>query len=371
MATDVPPPVSPVDEPRAVRTGEELDTAALAAWAEEHAPGLRGPVTALQFPKGHSNLTYLVRFGDTEVVLRRPPFGAQIRTAHDMGREYRVLSALAPHWGRAPRPIARCDDPGVIGAPFYLMERVRGVILRGPQPPRGLALDRDAQRRLSERLVDTLAELHAVQPAAVGLGDFGRPEGYVERQVRGWTERYERARTDDVPEFDEAARWLARNLPPDPPGGTGAALVHNDFKYDNLVLDPADPTRILAVLDWEMATVADPLMDLGTSLGYWIDPADPDEAQLIAQGPTLRPGNLSRREVVERYAAVSGRDVSNIVFYYAYGLFKIAVIAQQIYKRFVEGHTKDPRFAGLLFAVQVVSRAAVRAIERGRIHDLG
>jgi aminoglycoside phosphotransferase (APT) family kinase protein len=319
-----------------------------------------------QFPKGHSNLTYLLTFDNREVVLRRPPLGAAIATAHDMGREYAVLRGLAAHWPKAPRALAHCADPAVIGAPFYLMERRRGLILRGPTLPPGLHLPRDGGRRLSERFVDTLVELHALDPSWLGLDGFGRPAGYVARQVKGWTERFERAKTDPVPEFDQAARWLAAHQPRE----AGAALIHNDFKYDNLVLDPNDPTRVGAVLDWEMATIADPLMDLGTSLAYWIDPNDPDEAQLIAQGPTLLPGTLSRREVVHRYELATGRDVSQIVFYYVYGLVKVAVIAQQIYKRFQEGHTKDPRFAGLLFAVQVVSRAACRAAERGRIHDL-
>jgi len=360
-------PASAIDEPRDVRAGEELDLPALRAWLATHCPELRGDPTVQQFPKGHSNLTYLLRFQNREVVLRRPPVGAQVRTAHDMGREYRVLRALAAHWPKAPRALVHCEDPGVIGAPFYLMERRRGLILRGATPPVGVYLPRDAMRRLSERFVDTLVELHALDPAWLGLDGFGKPDGYIERQVTGWRERFERAKTDEIPEFDYAARWLATHRP----HGTGAALVHNDFKYDNLVLDPSDPTRVVAVLDWEMATLADPLMDLGTSLAYWIDPDDPDEAKLIAQGPTLVPGNLTRREVVHRYELATHRDLSHIVFYYVYGLVKVAVIAQQLYKRFVEGHTKDPRFAGLLFAVQVVSRGACRAIDRGRIHGLG
>ena len=363
-----------IDEARDIRAGEEFDHATLERYLRAALPGVTGPLSVAQFRRGHSNLTYLLRVGDRELVLRRPPIGAAIRTAHDMGREYRILSALQGVYPRAPRPFAYCEDPDVLGAPFYVMERVKGVILRGSQLPRGVRLDPATMRRLCEALVDNLAALHAVDVTAGGLAEIGRPDGYVERQVRGWTQRYAASRTDDVPEFDAAAAWLAENMPTGTATGAlahgGVALVHNDYKYDNLVLDPDDLTTILAVLDWEMATVADPLMDLGTSLGYWVDPEDPDEVKIIAQGPTLTPGNLSRREVVERYAQASGRDVSGIVFYFVYGLFKIAVIAQQIYKRFREGHTKDPRFAGLLFAVQVVSRAAVRAIERGRIHDL-
>jgi aminoglycoside phosphotransferase (APT) family kinase protein len=361
------PTKPPIDEPRAVRAGEELPAAALAAWLAPRVPGLAPPLTVEQFPSGHSNLTYLLRAGDRELVLRRPPFGAAIKTAHDMGREVRILSALAPVYPQAPRPLAACDDPGVIGAPFYVMERVRGVILRGPRPQAAAGLGPGVMRRLSTALVDTLVELHAVDAAAVGLADLGRPEGYVARQVGGWTERYLRAKTDEVPEVEAAAAWLAAHLPPE----SGAALIHNDFKYDNVVLDPADPTRIIAILDWEMATLGDPLMDLGTTLGYWIDPDDPPEHRLLPFGPTLLPGNLDRTEVVARYAERSGRPVGDVLFYYVFALLKIAVIAQQIYQRYREGHSHDPRFAAMIVGVRVLGQTAARALERGRIDRLG
>jgi aminoglycoside phosphotransferase (APT) family kinase protein len=221
-------------------------------------------------------------------------------------------------------------------------------------------------RRLSQALIDGLSELHAVDVKAAGLADYGRPEGYVERQVTGWTERYFKAKTDEVPEVEEAAAWLAQNLQPE----RGAALIHGDFKYDNLVLDPGDLTSIIAVLDWEMATVGDPLMDLGVTLGYWIDPTDPEEHRMLPFGPTLLPGNLTRMELVERYAKKSGLEVGKILFHYVYALFKIAVIAQQIYKRFKEGHTKDPRFAMMIMGVQILGKTATRAIEKDRIYDL-
>ena len=357
---------APLDAARPIRPGEEIPADRLALWLEEHLPGTSGPIEIEQFPGGHSNLTYLVRAGDREMVLRRPPFGSKVKTAHDMGREFRVLSRLHAVYPRAPRAFLHCDDPSVIGAPFYLMDRVRGVILRHQRPPEGMELPPETMRAVSEATVDGLADLHAVDFEAVGLGDFGRPEGYVRRQVEGWGERWRNARTDEVPGVDLAAGWLVEH----PPAESGAALIHNDYKYDNLVLDGQDLPRILAVLDWEMSTVGDPLMDLGTSLGYWIDADDHPGLRLLPAGPTALPGNLSRIEVAERYAVRTGRDVSRIVFYYVYGLFKIAVIAQQIYYRYKQGLTKDERFAGLLDAVRILGRTASRAIEQGRIDRL-
>ncbi|HSF38811.1 MAG TPA: phosphotransferase family protein, partial [Thermoanaerobaculia bacterium] len=349
---------TPLDDTRPVRPGEELPAAQLALWLEERLPGTSGPLEIEQFPGGHSNLTYLLRFADRELVLRRPPFGSKVKTAHDMGREHRILSRLYAAYPKAPRALLHCDDLSVIGAPFYVMERVRGVVLRHQKPPAGVDLPPERMRALSEAAVDGLADLHAVDYQAAGLGDLGRPEGYVARQVEGWTGRWVNARTDDVPDVDRAAAWLAENRPPE----TGAALIHNDYKYDNLVLHPEDLSRVVAVLDWEMATVADPLMDLGTSLGYWIDPDDAPALRLLPAGPTTLPGNLRRSEVVERYAARSGRDVSNILFYYVYGLFKIAVIAQQIYYRYQQGLTHDERFARMIDGVRILGRTAAQAL---------
>jgi aminoglycoside phosphotransferase (APT) family kinase protein len=356
---------SPLDATRPVRPGEEIDDAALGTWLAERLPE-SGPVTIEQFPGGHSNLTYLIRVGGRELVLRRPPFGSKVKTAHDMGREFRVLSRLWSVYPKAPRAILHCDDPEVIGAPFYVMERVRGIILRHQKAPAGVDLHPEVMRRLSEAAVDGLAELHAVDYEAAGLGDLGRPAGYVERQVSGWTERWRGSRTDDVPDVDRAAAWLAGHLPPE----TGAALLHNDYKYDNLVLAP-DLGSIAAVLDWEMATVGDPLMDLGTSLGYWIDPDDDPALRTLPAGPTTLPGNLGRAGVVERYAAASSRDVSGILFYYVFGLLKIAVIAQQIYYRYKQGLTRDERFAAMIGAVRLLGRTAAQAIDQGRIDRLG
>ena len=352
-----------LDGARPPRPGEELDAAALAAWLAERVPETAGqPIAIEQFPGGHSNLTYLVRIGERELVLRRPPVGSKVKSAHDMGREVKVLSRLAPAWPPAPRPLAECDDPSVLGAPFYLMERKRGLILRRELPP-GFAIDPTTARRLSEALAGGLAELHAIDFAAIGLGELGRPDGYVERQVRGWTERYAGSRTDDLPVVDRVAGWLAARIPTSPP----PALLHNDYKYDNLVLDPADPARIVGVLDWEMATIGDPLMDLGTSLAYWVEAGDPPGMIAMRFGPTTQPGMMTRAELAALYAARTGRPLDHIVFYYAFGLFKTAVVAQQIYWRWKQGLTRDPRFEPFLLAVAALCDQASAAIDRGSL----
>jgi aminoglycoside phosphotransferase (APT) family kinase protein len=344
-----------------VRAGEELDTAKLESYLRAQLPDAAGPLIVEQFPQGYSNLTYLLRLGGQEMVLRRPPFGTQVKTAHDMGREYRVLSGLHHVYGPAPRPLLFCEDTGVIGAPFYVMERRRGIVLRKTLPP-GLALDAETTRRLCESFIDNLARLHDLDYAAAGLGDVGKPQGYVERQVTGWTKRYRDAQTDDVPAMDHIAAWLVQHRPKE----SGAALIHNDYKYDNLVLDPDDVTRIVAVLDWEMCTIGDPLMDLGTTLGYWIEATDSTALRSLAFGPTMLPGSLTRRGLMERYAQQTGRDVSDMLFYYCFALLKLAVIVQQIYYRYAKGHTRDERFATLNQAVAVLGQTAVRAAERGR-----
>lgn len=356
----------PTDRPGQIRPGEELPIEPLTRFLTAQIPGASATLEILQFPRGYSNLTYLVRSGTRDLVLRRPPFGAAIKTAHDMGREYRILSRLADVYPRVPRPLACCDDESVLGAPFYVMERVSGVILRAAIPD-GLELAPQTLRRLSTAFIENLADIHAIDYAGCGLGDLGRPEGYVSRQIDGWTRRYQNARTDDVAEIERTAVWLAGHVVAE----SGAALIHNDYKYDNLVLDPADVTRITAVLDWEMATIGDPLMDLGTTLAYWADPGDPLEWRRQQFGLTTLPGNLDREELVHQYATSVGRDVADLVFHYVYGLFKIAVIVQQIYRRYRLGFTSDARFGGLAEVVRSCGTMAVRAIERDRIDRLG
>jgi len=347
------------DQPRSVRPGEDLDREALARFFAKALPHATGPVTVEQFPRGFSNLTYLVHAGKTQLVLRRPPFGAMVKGGHDMVREYRLLAALAPHYPLSPRPVALCEDPAVLGAPFYLMERAHGVIVRTGTVD---GIDAGSLGAMTEALARALAALHAIDVRDPAFASFGKPEGYIERQVRGWTERFAAARTQSQPELEASFTWLADRLP----APTGVALVHNDFKIDNVMFDPHEPARIRAVLDWEMATVGDPLLDLGTTLGYWID-ADEPELRPFAFVPTDRPGALTRAAFAQAYCAARGAEPGDLVYAYVFGLCKIAVIAQQIYARYVHGHTTDERFAALGDVVTALGRASERARQRGTL----
>lgn len=354
--------MSTIDQSAPVRAGEELDAARLEEFLRTTFPQGSGPLVIEQFRQGHSNLTYFVRFGSRELVLRRPPFGSKVATAHDMGREYRVLSRLHGRFAPAPEVYAFCEDPHVLGAPFYLMERRVGTILR-KDLPESIALPPPTAERMCRSFIDTLADLHAVDYEAAGLADLGKPQGYLQRQVSGWAKRYEGSRTDDIPEVEPVVRWLGQHTPRE----SGAAIIHNDYKFDNVILDADDWTRIVAVLDWEMCTLGDPLADLGTAISYWIDPDDPPEMQLIRWGPTTWPGMLSRRQLVEHYAQRSGRDPRDMVFYLTLALFKTAVIAQQIYYRYHQGLTKDERFAFFIEATRILARAAARTVDAGRL----
>ncbi len=358
----------PIDHPHAVRPGEELDLEKLAAYLREYLGGDGTPPIVFQYRHGYSNLTYRVVFGERDMVLRRPPMGTHVKSGHDMQREFRVLTALAPIYAKAPKPILFCADPDVLGAPFYLMERVQGVILRAPLPAH-LTIPPDMMRRIAGACIENLAVIHALEWQHEPLVHLGHPEGYVERQVTGWRQRYAAAKTDDLPEVEETGAWIAAHTP----AQSATALIHNDYKYDNLVLSPDDLATIRAVLDWEMATLGDPLMDLGTTLAYWVDPDDPPEMMLLSSlsGITALPGNFRRAEVTQRYATASGRDLGDIVFYYVFGLFKNAVIAQQIYARYKQGSTQDERFGRLLPAIRLMGQFALRAIALNRIDRLG
>jgi len=351
-----------VDKSGPTREGEELPLDTLAPYLRQRLDAGDAEVKVEQFPGGHSNLTYAVTVGDRELVLRRPPFGSKVKSAHDMSREWRMLSALAPTYDRAPTPVLFCDDPAVMGCDFYLMERLRGVILR-KRPPKGLELTPELAAALCNSLVAGLVDLHALDYEAVGLGDFGKPEGYVERQVTGWTGRYEKSQTDDIPQVTEVARWLADNMP----ASQAATILHNDYKFDNMVLAPDELTRIVGILDWEMSTVGDPLMDLGTSLSYWVQDDDPAPLKTMGFGPTAWPGMYTRRQVADAYAERSGRDVSNVLFYFVYGLFKTAVVVQQIYYRYKQGLTQDERFAMFIMGVRLLVQQAGAAIDKGDI----
>lgn len=349
-----------LDKATDIRKGEELEIEKLQSFLAEQLPGFSGKLEVSQFPSGFSNLTYLLKTENKEYVLRRPPFGANIKGGHDMHREYRVLKALEGHFGQAPKALIYSDDESVMGAGFYLMERVKGVILRG-RPPKDLALDEQTMRAISEASVDTLADLHKMDLQSAGLTDFGKPEGYTERQVTGWIKRYYKAETDKLLAMDEVADWLQKHIP----NQQYVSFIHNDYKYDNLVLNPAKLEEIIAVLDWEMSTVGNPLMDLGTSLAYWAQASDSDVLKPFSL--TWLPGNLTRKEFVDRYAEKTGFDLADQVFYYVFGAFKIGVIIQQIYARFKMGLTQDPRFANLIYAVRACGENAAKAIDNDSI----
>jgi aminoglycoside phosphotransferase (APT) family kinase protein len=348
------------DEATSVRTDEDLDKGKIEAFLRETIPGLRGDITIKQFPSGYSNLTYLISGGEWELVLRRPPFGKKAKTAHDMGREYRMLSALKPVFPYCPTPLAYTEDESILGCPFYVMERIKGIILR-KDLPRGMILTPFDMESLCDELLRIHAELHAVDYRKIGLENFGKPEGYVQRQVDGWCSRYRDARTPDAPDFEEVMSWLHDKMPPE---SVSPSLIHNDYKFDNVVLDPDNPLKIIGVLDWEMATIGDPLMDLGSSLAYWVEKGDPQAMGAIRTLPTNIDGALTRKEMVACYAERSGRNVDNFDFYYCFGLFRLAGIAQQIYYRYYHGQTKDERFGMLVFAVKILEETARRVMDR-------
>jgi len=310
-------------------------------------------MTVEQFPGGHSNLTYLLRFNTQEFVMRRPPFGPVPPKAHDMAREYRILEAVHPVFPLAPRPYVLCEDAGVIGATFYIMERRCGLVVRYDEPPE-LADRPAARRRVSRALVDALADLHAVDINVHGLAALGKPAGFVQRQVRGWSERWKGSQTSELPEMDMLAAWLAERLPPDPPRPT---LVHGDFKLDNVMLDARDIGHIVAVFDWEMSAVGDPLIDLGILLCYCVHTSTVSQHDAVTS-VTHRAGWFTRAEILERYGERTGLDLTNVTFYEVFAVFKLAVVLQQIFYRYHRGQTDDARFATLDSRVTWLARIA-------------
>ncbi len=336
-----------IDQPVAARVEDALPLAPLSAWLGER--GYPGEPQVQQFPGGASNLTFLLTYPQRELVVRTPPRGTKTASSHDMGREALVMSALA---GRFPVPavLAQCTDPDVIGQPFYVMERVRGIILRSDLPE-GVQLPGPEAGRLAEQMIGLLARLHALDAHALGLGRLDKGPGYVARQVEGWNRRYRAARLDTSPDGESVMAWLEAHQPPD----VMRCLVHNDWRFDNLILD-ADLQRVLAVLDWEMATVGDPLMDLGAALAYWVQADDPDPFRSLRRQPTHLPGMPTREEVVQFYLDASGLPLpsSGFTFYEVFGLFRLAVIAQQIYFRFAAGQTHNPALAGFGVVVEAL-----------------
>ena len=346
----------------AVRPGEELDVAAVDAFLKARIPDLEGTPRVKQYTGGASNWTYRLEYPSHDLVLRRPPAGTKAKSSHDMRREFRVQQALRPVYRYVPEMIAFCDDPGVLGCDFYVMRHVPGVIPRASLPE-GMTLSPEEARRMCVSVLDRLVELHQVDPKEAGLEDLGRGAGYCRRQIEGWSDRYRRARTWNVPRFGRVMDWLARNVPED----AATCVIHNDFRFDNIVLDADDPTRVVGVLDWEMATLGDPLMDLGNSLAYWVEAADDFVIRSVRRQPTHLPGMLTRSEVVEAYFERTGRAPRDVTFYEVYGLFRLAVIAQQIYYRFHHRETRNPAFRHFWLLAHYLERRCRKRMEEGGV----
>ncbi|HVB25106.1 MAG TPA: phosphotransferase family protein [Ktedonobacteraceae bacterium] len=309
-----------------VREGESFDIQRVEQYLREHIEGIgEGSLQVRQFPSGASNLTYLVQIGSWEGVLRRPPFGPVPPKAHDMEREAGLLRNIHPVFPLAPRPYVFCNDMTIMGVPFYVMERRHGIVVNESFPP-GVTPTDELCTNLSHNVVETLVHIHGIDWQTAGLGQFGYPEGFLGRQVKGWIERYFRAQTDDFPQVEPLTRWLAEHIPTNP----APALIHNDYKLNNMLLQQEDLTHIVAVLDWEMTTIGDPLFDLATSLSYWVRPDDPEELHTVLPVVTLLPGFINRDQFMEIYARQSGRDLSSMHFYMTFAYFKLAVILQQI-----------------------------------------
>ena len=351
------------DDTIAIRTGEDFDHAAIERYLRSAVPGVpAGSLEVRQFASGRSNLTYLLQVGDWEAVLRRQPLGPVPPKAHDMLREARLLRKLHAFYPLAPEPYAICEDPSILGVPFYIMERKHGVVLDDRFPPT-IQPDPDLCRRISETVVTTLVQLHAIDWQAVGLEEFGHPDGFLARQVHSWIERYRKAQTDEIPEVDPLVTWLERHIPPSPP----STIVHNDFKLNNMLLGADDLTRVNGVLDWEMTTIGDPLFDLGVTLSYWITDDDPVELRSLMPTVTSTPGFITRGEFMRRYAEQSGRDLAPMHFHMTFAYFKLAVIIQQIYARWKRGQTQDPRFSMFGYGVRALMLHAARLAEEGKL----
>jgi aminoglycoside phosphotransferase (APT) family kinase protein len=350
-----------IDEARALRAEDSLDVVRLDAYLKGVIPGLAGVPEIRQFHGGASNLTYLITYGERAMVLRRPPPGVTGAGAHDMLREAGVMAALRDSYPYVPAILARCDDPAVIGTPFYVMERLVGVILRRDLPA-GLGLDAAGVRALCTTFLDRLIELHAVDTTRPEVAAIGKGEGYVARQVSGWTGRWDRAATDGVDPYGDVIAWLRAHQPA---RESRLCVIHNDYRFDNVVLDPADPLHIVGVLDWEMATIGDPLMDLGGSLAYWVEADDNADFRALRRQPTHAEGMLTRQEAIAYYGARTGIDVGDFAFYEVFGLFRLMVIAQQIYRRYVLGQTTNEQFAGFGEIVRVLGARCRRLIGTG------
>ena len=350
-----------IDTARAVRDEDRFDLAALDGFLKARVDGLQGVPQIRQFAGGASNLTYLVSYDDRELVLRRPPGGVKAAGAHDMLREAGVMEALRPVYPLVPRVLARSDDASILGAPFFVMERIAGIILRRDLPA-GFPLDAGGVGKLCHSFVEGLVALHAIDTTRPDIAALGRGEGYVGRQVTGWTKRWHDALTDGTDAVDDVTSWLAAHQPQ---AASRICVIHNDYRLDNVVLDARDPLGIIGVLDWEMATLGDPLMDLGGSLAYWIEAGDDPAFRALRRQPSQVPGMLTRAQIVRLYGERTGIDVGGFLFYEVFGLFRLMGIAQQIYRRYVLGQTTNEAFAGFGDAVRILGARCRRLIAQG------
>ncbi len=337
-----------VDDTIDVRQDEAFDYDKIARYLQGKLPGTDDieDLQVKQFGGGVANLTYLLRYNEFEYDLRRPPLGKIARSSHDMGREHLVLSVLYKSFSKVPQSYLYCDDPSIIGAPFFIMERKQGIVIRKKFPPQFNDFQ-DAARKMSESLIDSLVDLHRVDYKELGLENLGKPEGFVNRQIEGWYKRWNRAKIEDSKLMDETYQWLRENIPK----VTRFSLVHNDYKLDNMMFNPQDPSEIISIFDWDMCTLGDSLSDLGALLAYWTESSDPVHFKEIAMMPVGDHGFLSREELVRRYEERSGLKIININFYHALGLFRLVVIVAQIYIRFVRKQTQDSRFDELQLVI--------------------
>ncbi len=345
-----------------VRAGESLDMSVIDPLLKDAIPGLSGEAKVTQYPSGASNLTYAVDYPNRRLVLRRPPFGKIPKGGHDMFREYRIMRDLQPVFPAVPPVLYYTDDESHIGKEFYVMDRVEGHILHSI--PKGWNWGEAENRKLCEAFFTKLCDLHTLDVEAAGLSDFGKPDGYVERQIKGWNRRWNRVLTDDVPHYEDIQAWLERNMPKDS-GKVG--VLHGDYRIDNCILSPDDPTEISAIIDWEISALGDPLMDLGNTLAYWVQADDPPHMQMTLRQPSNNPGMMTRREVLDFYAQRTGYDVSNMAYYYVYGIWRLCVIIQQIYFRYVSGSTQDERFKSYGKMVMALAETAQEKIRTGEI----
>ncbi|WP_250657575.1 phosphotransferase family protein [Alkalimarinus coralli] len=354
--------MSVLDEAVEVREGESLDLNKVDQYLKQVLPDLEGPLTVKQFPGGASNLTYLLQYLNRDLILRRPPFGRVAKSAHDMIRESNIMQALRPVYPFVPTVLAQCEDHDVMGCDFYVMERLVGIIPR-QEMPKEVTLSEAETRQLCLNVIDKLLELHQVDYKKAGLEGIGKGEGYVKRQIEGWSDRYVKAMTDDAISFETVMAWLKDKMPDD----VGTCIIHNDYRFDNVVLNPENPFDIIGVLDWEMATLGDPLMDLGNSLAYWVQADDDPQFQFMRRQPTHLKGMLTREAVIDYYLGKSGLPQTSFDFYEIYGLFRLAAIIQQLYYRYFNGQTKDKRFAGFVHAGRYLEQRCLKLIEKSTL----